>query len=206
MHVHGAGFCSRSQSTVSCGPRPLFSTTARRRACRCPSVAGFHVVDPADRPCGPPRRAPGSRRVQDQVAPTVAIRQRCSTGPGSAGCAAARCSSRPRLISGHVQQVLAGRGALEPPRGPVGAARGLVGQDDPDPAPVGGHPVGPGQHGHGQLGHRDPVSAAVGAVVVRDVVGQGQDRAVCVEGGGDAVVLLAGVVDRDQVLGSVRPT
>ena len=38
---------------------------------------------------------------------------------------------------------------------------------------------------------------------MRDVVGQGQDPAGVVEGGGDAVVLLAGMVDRDQVLGPV---
>ena len=104
---------------------------------------------------------------------------------------------------GHVEQVLARRRALEPARRPVGAARRLVGEHHPDPAAVGGHPVGAGEHGHGELGHRDAVGAAVGPVVLDDVVGQGQDPAAGVEGGRDPVVLLPGVVHRHQVLGPV---
>ena len=107
------------------------------------------------------------------------------------------------LAGGHVEQVLARRRALEPARRPVGAARCLVGEHHPHPAPVGGHPVRAGEHGGGEFGHRDAVGAAVGAVVLGDVVGQAQDPALVVEGGGDAVVLLAGVVHRHQVLGPV---
>ena len=106
-------------------------------------------------------------------------------------------------LGGHVEELLARHGALEPAGRPVGAARGLVGQHDLDPAPVGGDPVGAGQHGHGQLGHGDAVRAAVGAVVVHDVVAQPGDRPGPVERDRDPVPLLPGMVDRDQVLGPV---
>jgi len=102
-----------------------------------------------------------------------------------------------------VEQVLAGRGALEPAGCPVGAARGLVGQRHVDPAVVGGYPVRTGQHGDGELGDRDAVRAAVRAVVVQHVVGECQQVPVRVEGRRHPVRLLAGVVDRDEVLGPV---
>ena len=104
---------------------------------------------------------------------------------------------------GHVEELLAGHGALEPAGRPVGAARGLVGEHHPDPAAVGGDPVGAGQHGHGQLGHGDAVRAAVGAVVVHDVVAQPGDHPGRIERHRDPVPLLPGMVDRDQVLGPV---
>ena len=109
-------------------------------------------------------------------------------------------------VSCDVEQLLTRDGALVPPGRPVGAAWCLVGEYDLDPAPVGGHAVRAGQHRDRQLGHRDAVGAAVGAVVVHHLVRQGGDPALSVERGGDSVRLLPGMVHRDQVLGAVlRP-
>ncbi len=109
-------------------------------------------------------------------------------------------------VGRQVEQLLAHGRALEAAGCTVGAAGGLVGEHHPGPTGVGRHPVRAGQHGQRQLGNDDAVGADVAAVVVQDIVAQPQDRPLVVQGDLDAVVLLAGVVDRDEVLGPVlRP-
>ena len=142
--------------------------------------------------------------VQDQVGAEGADRALVRhLGPGQQVPLAHGDRVDAELGGGHVEQVLARGRALEPAGRPVGAARGLVGQHHPDPPPVGGHAVRAREHGRGELGDRDAVGAAVGAVVLDDVVGQAQDPAAGVERGRDAVILLPGVVHRHQVLGPV---
>ena len=109
----------------------------------------------------------------------------------------------PQLPGRRVEQPLACEGALEAPRRAVGAARRLVREHDVRGALVGRDVVGPGQHAERQLGDDDPVRAQVGAVVVPQLVAQREQAVLLVEGGLEAVQLLARVVGGDEVLRAV---
>ena len=85
----------------------------------------------------------------------------------------------------------------------VGRRRRLVGQPEMADGAVGRHAVGPGQDAGRHVHDARGVGAHIGALIVEIAVVDGEDHAVGVDGGADAVQLLARVIGRDQMLAPV---
>ena len=68
---------------------------------------------------------------------------------------------------------------------------------------IGRHAIGPRQHRRGEVGHGGGVRAHIGAVVVKEFVVDAENAALRVDGGADAVDLLARMIGGDQMLAPV---
>ena len=86
---------------------------------------------------------------------------------------------------------------------PVGARRRLVGQPDMGAGAVGRDQVRARQHRRREVDDGDAVAPHVGALVGKDLVVEPEDEAARIDGGADAVHLVARVVEREQVLAPV---
>ena len=109
-----------------------------------------------------------------------------------------------QLMRDGVHQPLTHEGGLEAPRRAISRGRRLVGEAEMADRAIGaGHAIRPGQHAAGHHGDAGGVGANVGAVVVMDVVVDGEDLALVGAGRLDVVVLVARMVGGDQVLAPV---
>ena len=102
-----------------------------------------------------------------------------------------------------VHQALAHERAFVAAGRAIGAARRLVGQADVADHAIGRHAIGAGQHGGGEIGHGRGVGAHIGALVVKELAVDGEQAAVGIDRGANAVVLLARMIGGDQMLAPV---
>ena len=79
------------------------------------------------------------------------------------------------LCGDGIHQPLAHEGALEAAGRAIGAARRLVGQPDMRMRAIGRNAIRPRQHRGGEIGHRRRVGAHIGALIVKNLVVDGEN-------------------------------
>ena len=102
-----------------------------------------------------------------------------------------------------IHHAFAHEGAFEAPRRAIGAAGGLVGQPQTADRAIRGHAVRAGQHGGGKIRHRRRVRAHITALVVEELIVDGEDTTLGIGCGANLVPLRTRMIGRDQVLAPV---
>src|SRR5262249_43766947 len=96
-----------------------------------------------------------------------------------------------------VHQPLAHEWCFKSARGTIGAARRLVGEPHVANGPIDRYTIRPRQHRRREIGHRRRVSAHITALIVEELVIDGEDAALGVDRGAHLVLLLARMIVLD---------
>ena len=107
------------------------------------------------------------------------------------------------LRSDRIEQPLTDKGALVTTWRAIGAARRFVRQPDMTAGAVGRQSVWAWKHRGGKIRDRRSMRAHIGAIIVEELVIDGENAALVIDRSANFVCLLARVVGRDQVLAAI---